>query len=174
MGLNERLNVSMIVAMDLNGAIGKNNDIPWASKLRADMIHFQNYTMGKTVVMGRKTYDSIDPKYKPLRGRDNIVLTKQPDFIAPGCKVVKDYKEIQLTETTKEVCVIGGAEIYNLFLPIAREVIITHVDTLIPDADTFFKFDSRDWSSLLLHKHESDEKNKFRFSIVKYTKIRED
>ena len=101
-----------VVAIGKNGVIGnKDNEIPW--KLPADMKHFKELTMGHPIIMGRKTYESIG---KPLPGRLNIVVTRQKDFQAPGCTVVTSVDEAMKAVGNQDAAVIGGAEIYNLFI----------------------------------------------------------
>ncbi len=151
--------VILIAAMDRDHVIGKGNDIPWRGKLPADMAHFQKLTMGGTVVMGRKTWESIPAKYRPLPGRTNIVLTRDANWSTEGALVVHDAQSM-LTGTNDKIWIIGGAEIYREFLPLADRLELTLIDTA-SDGDTFFpSFDPSEWN-ITVEPHESDEKNLF-------------
>jgi dihydrofolate reductase len=162
--------ITMIVAVDKNNVIGKNGDIPWSGRLRGDMRHFKIYTMGKTVVMGRKTYDSIPEKFRPLTGRKNVVMTNSATWESEGCVATKDIEKIKKLSLSEEVCIIGGAEIYRLFLPIADRLIITVVDTEVENGDTFFPDVKSGWNKNILSEHEADEVNQFSFTIFEYTR----
>lgn len=161
---------TLVVATDKNNAIGKDGDIPWSGKLRDEMRHFKKYTMGKIVVMGRKTYDSIPEKFKPLVGRNNVVLTRDRTWSSPGCTVMHDIDEILAISATEEICVIGGAEIYKLFLPIADRLIVTVVDTEVENGDTFFPDVKSGWNKKILSEHTADKANQFPFTIFEYTR----
>lgn len=125
--------ISLIVAMGNNRVIGKNNQLLW--NIPEDMEHFKKTTTGKTVIMGRKTYESIG---KPLPKRKNVVLTRDKNFVAPGCIVIHTLLEaLKISETSQETFVIGGEEIYKLFLPFAYKLYITKVDVTL-DGDAFF------------------------------------
>ncbi len=164
--------ITIVVAMDQNRVIGREGDIPWRGRLRADMDHFKKYTMGKIVVMGRKTYDSIPPAFRPLVGRENIVLTRNQSIDFPGCGKVSDPDSIERIAEAREICVIGGAEIYSLFLPVAKKMIVTHVGTRVQDGDTFIpEVDGDLWRfSKQLLVHDIDERNHFPFSISEYVR----
>ena len=161
-------NINIIVAMDGNHAIGKGGRTPW--RLSADMKHFAETTKEKAVVMGRKTWDSIPQKFRPLPGRENIVVTKNTELMISGCAVLCHPEQVLRIFKDQEVWVIGGGEMYNIFLPYARRLLITHVDTIIEDADTFFPEINGDWKSRPLFQHEVDEKNQFSFSVAEYTR----
>jgi len=108
------MTISLIAALTRNRVIGKNNDLPW--HLPDDMKYFMQTTKEHPVIMGRKNYDSIPEKFRPLPNRTNIVVTRQRDFVAPGCKVVHSLEEAldEATNiTTDEIFIIGGAEIYR-------------------------------------------------------------
>ncbi len=158
----------MIVATDEKGVIGKNGKIPW--RLSADMKHFADSTMGKAVVMGRKTYDSLPTKFKPLPGRANIVLTRDMNFEAPGCIVMHSMEEVLQTSIAWEVVIIGGAEIYKLFLPHTRRLLVTKVDATIESGDAFFPNIGDGWKECVIAHHEADEKNQYSFSIHEFTR----
>ncbi len=133
------ITLSIIVAMANNRAIGKDNQLLW--HLPEDLQYFKRVTMGKPIVMGRKTFESIG---RPLPGRLNIVITRQADWKHDGVKVVHTIDEaLKLAEAQSiidgvdEMMVIGGAEIYNTALPVADKLYVTYVDTEI-DGDAFF------------------------------------
>ena len=163
------MSITLIVAMDRNRVIGKQDHIPW--HLATDMDHFKKTTKNHTVVMGRKTYKSIPRKFKPLPNRVNVVLTSDPSFDAPGCIVVHSIENILRISVDKELFVMGGGEIYRLLLPYANRLIVTRVETMIRDGDTFFPQIEGRWKSRLLFRHETvDEQNDFPFSVIEYTK----
>ena len=166
------MKVSLIVAMDSNRGIGKDNDLMW--HLPADMKFFKETTTGHVVVMGRKNFESIPEKYRPLPNRENVVLTRNKDYSAPNCLVFHSIEECIAHYSTEEkkVFIIGGGEIYKeaLELDIIEEMYITHVDDTY-DADTFFpEIDLDIWNSTSVLSFSKDEKNKSDFSINLYTK----
>lgn len=125
--------ISLIVAMSSNSVIGKDNKLPWS--IPEDLRYFKDITTGHTVIMGRKTYESIG---KALPNRRNIILTQNRDFLAEGCTVVHSVNEVwQLFNREEEIFVIGGSEIYHLFLPFASKLYITQIHAEI-EGDTFF------------------------------------
>ncbi len=165
------MKVSLIVAMDSNRGIGKNNDLMW--HLPADMNFFKETTKNQIVVMGRKNYDSIPEKYRPLPNRLNVILTRNKDFKADNCLVFNTF-DACLThfeqENERKVFIIGGGEIYKMALDSNRlnEMFITYVDGVF-DADTFFpEFDEQEWKSALIGAQEIDEKHDFSFKIYQY------
>lgn len=132
--------ISIIVAVARDGAIGRDNTLPW--KLPADLRHFKEKTLGKPIVMGRKTFESLG---KPLPGRANIVVTRDSEFSADGVTVVHSLAEglqeadqIAVRDGAPEIMIIGGSEIYKQVLPSARIVYYTKIDLGIDDADAFF------------------------------------
>ena len=126
--------LSVIVAAARNGVIGRNNALPW--HLPEDLRYFKRVTMGKPIVMGRKTWESIG---RPLPGRTNIVITRRPDYAAEGARVVGSLEEalslaedIALIDGSNELLVIGGAEIYKAALPLASRLYLTEVQADVP------------------------------------------
>lgn len=118
--------INLIFARAANGVIGRDNTIPW--RLPEDMAHFRQATMGCPVVMGRKTWDSLPPKFRPLPGRANIVVTRQADWSAEGALRAASLDEaIGLASPAADVWVIGGAQIYEQALPIAQRVEVTEI-----------------------------------------------
>jgi dihydrofolate reductase len=165
--------VSLIAAIAKNYTIGKDNDLPW--KLPDDMKFFMNTTKGHYVVMGRKNYDSLHEKFRPLPNRTNIVVTRQKDFSAPGCVVlhrIEDAIAAAKKANESEAFVIGGAEIYNLALPTADRLYLTEIDAEV-EGDTFFpKFNKSEWTESSRTHHAADEKHKYAFDFVIYDRLK--
>lgn len=167
------MQVSLIVAMDSNRGIGKNNDLMW--HLPADMNFFKETTKNQIVVMGRKNYDSIPEKYRPLPNRLNVILTRNKDFKAENCLVfnsLNDCLDHFKDEKERKVFIIGGGEIYKMALDSGRlnEMYITYVNGVF-DADTFFpQFNESEWEIQVLDEQSIDEKHKYGFVIKKFTK----
>ena len=133
--------ISLVVAMTKSQVIGLDGKLPW--HLSEDLKLFKKNTIGKPIIMGRKTYDSIG---KPLPGRKNIVLTKQSNLILPGCTVVHSVDlALKAANHAPEIMVIGGAAIYTLFLSMASRIYLSIVDKAV-SGDTFFpKLDETHW-----------------------------
>ena len=165
------MQVSLIVAMDSNRGIGKNNDLMW--HLPADMNFFKETTKNQIVVMGRKNYDSIPEKYRPLPNRLNVILTRNKDFKAENCLVfnsLNDCLDHFKDEKERKVFIIGGGEIYKMALDskCLNEMFITYVDGVF-DADTFFpEFDESIWKNEVIGSQSIDEKHKCSFEIHHY------
>lgn len=142
--------------------IGKNNQLPW--HLPADLKHFKSITMGKPIVMGRKTYESIG---KPLPGRRNIVISRQEDLHIEGCEVFASIEAVLTAlASTPEIMVIGGANLYQQFLHRANTIYMTVVDADI-DGDAFFPvLDHQEWSIVESKSHLPDEKNKYPYQFL--------
>ena len=155
------MTVSIIVAIGENNAIGKDNQLLW--HLPADLRHFKNKTSGHTIIMGRKTFDSVG---KPLPNRRNIVVTRQ-DIKIEGCEVVKSIDDaLDLCRDEEEVFIGGGAEIYKLAMPKTDRIYLTIVHQEF-DADTFFpKIDFSEWLETSHEDHEADQKNKIPYSFL--------
>lgn len=162
--------ISIIVAKALNGVIGKEGDLPW--KLSADLKRFARLTKGHTVIMGRKTYESIVNRLgHPLPERKSIVITSRVSFHAPGCTVVSSIKEVLAKLPIKEEAfVIGGGEIYRQFLPLADRLYVTEVNTTC-DGDTFFPaFENDAWKEISSETHPKDDKNSCDFTFREFTR----
>ena len=154
--------ISIIVAYDKNKAIGKDNKLCW--KQSADLKRFKELTTGKTVVMGRKTFESIG---KPLPNRRNIVLTRQ-DINIDGVEIIKSIEDIKGIEG--DIIIIGGGEIYKNCLILADKIFATEIDCEI-EADTWFpNFSENDWVIESIERHNADEKNEFNYSFINYVK----
>ena len=136
------LPMSLVAVVAANGAIGRDGDLLW--HIPEDLRHFKEVTAGGTVIMGRKTWESL-PK-KPLPGRLNIVMTRRKEYDAEGAVVASSLEEAVEKAKDNEIFVIGGGEIYDRFLPWASKLILTEVALEVEDADTFFPpFDRNDW-----------------------------
>lgn len=159
--------IKLIAMLDLNFGIG-DSDGDLLFNLPKDLAHFKSITTGKTIVMGRKTWDSL-PK-KPLPKRKNYILTRDKYFETKGnAKVVNSIEEVLEMSKSRDVYIIGGGELYEQFLPYADEMILTHVHKASMFAYTFFPdFDKEEWKPLSLVKNEADEKHKHSFTFANY------
>ena len=156
--------VSIIAAMDRNRLIGNENQLPW--RLPADLAHFKRVTMGKPVIMGRKTYESIG---RPLPGRTNIVLTRAADFTAQGVVVAPSLQQaLDCASAADEVMIIGGGTIYQLALPIADRLYLTWIDHSYEGDAWFPDFDTEQWRVVAREEHAADQKNPSDYSFVTY------
>jgi len=155
--------ISLIVAMAQNGVIGRANALPW-ERLPEDLKRFRSYTLGKPVLMGRKTFESIG---RSLPGRNNLVLTRDRAWSAPGVRVVHSVEEaLAQAAGSDELVVIGGAEIYRLVLPFARRMYLTHVHADVP-GDTFFPdFDPTQWEDVECRLHPADDAHAYPVTFV--------
>lgn len=157
------MKISMIAAMANNRVIGKDNQMPW--HLPADFAWFKRCTMGKPVVMGRKTYQSIG---RPLPGRHNIVISRDPSVSFPGTTVVSSIDEaFKLVAGEAEVMIIGGGSIYTSCLEKADRLYLTHIDLEV-EGDTQFPDWGDGWQESFSENYSADEKNRFdmRFTIL--------
>ena len=160
--------ISLIVAASINNAIGKENQLLW--HLPNDLKFFKNTTWGGVVIMGRKTFESVN---KPLPGRTNIVITKQPDWNAENVEVANSLDDALEKATAlnfKEIFIIGGGEIYKQSITIANRIYLTKVHTEI-DGDTFFPDLNNDWKMISNRDFKSDEKNKFDHSFQIWERV---
>ncbi len=162
--------IILIAAMDKNHVIGKEGDIPWRGKLPADMAHFQKLTMGGVVIMGRKTWESIPLKYRPLSGRANIVLTRDQNYVASGAHTAHDPIQVITQDGAKHFWIIGGEELFKQYLPVADSLELTLVDT-VTDGDVFFpSYNMAEWDIVSEEKHEPDAKNLFAYTFLRLTR----
>ena len=162
------MKIAMIVAMDEQGVIGKDNDLPW--KISADLQFFKRTTMGKPIIMGRNTHESIG---RPLPGRRNIVVTTQQGYIAQGCEVVHSVEQaLEECKDVDEVMIMGGASLYKQCFPLCDKLYITQVHTTIDSGDTWFpEWDRSDWTLLSSEDHQADEKNQYDYSFRLFKRI---
>ena len=156
--------VSLAAAMDRNRIIGAGNKLPW--RLPADMQRFRRLTLGKTVVMGRKTFQSIG---RPLPDRNNVVLTRNREFTADGCRIIHSLNQA-LTQTgeVSEVVIIGGAEVYAQALPLAQRLYLTFIDHEFDGDEHFPAFDPQEWTVTRSETFAADDNNAYGYCFVDY------
>ena len=155
------------IARARNGVIGKNGALPW--RLKTDLANFRAVTMGKPVIMGRKTWESL-PK-KPLVGRTNIVLSRDGSFEPKGAVVCEDFveavaiaREQAEEDGAREVCVIGGASLFELALPKARRMYLTEVDAEVEGDVVLGPIDESRWTELRAERHEASDVDEYAFT----------
>ena len=153
--------ISLIVAMSQNRIIGKDNQLPW--HLPNDLKHFKKITLGKPIIMGRKTYDSIG---RPLPDRQNLVISRSKVAI-PGCDVVHTLEQsLVLTRDHEEVMIIGGAQVFEQVLPLAHRMYLTFIDAEF-EGDVFFpEWNEAEWVERESFLHSPDERNKYHYRFV--------
>ena len=186
------MKVSLVVAMTPERVIGRDGALPW--RLPADLRHFKHLTLGHAVIMGRRTFESIG---KPLVGRTNIVLTRQPGFAAPGCVVARTVDDALAAARTAmtavrdtsfgeaasagaagdpivpdpdEIMVIGGGEIYALFLPLAEKLYVTWVHDATEGDTRFPAFDPTRWTEAQRFEYPADERNPVRTTFSTFVR----
>jgi dihydrofolate reductase len=162
------MKISLVVAMAANRVIGRDNGLPW--HLPADLQHFRRITMGKPILMGRRTWESIG---RPLPGRTSIVVTRDSAYTAPGCLVVHslDMALQAAAECGDEAMVIGGAELYRQVLPRADTLYLTQIHAGV-EGDTFFpELEASEWREVDRRDCEPDEKNPCRYSFIRLDRI---
>ena len=154
--------ISLIAAMANNRVIGLNNQMPW--HLPADLQHFKKITLGKPIIMGRKTFESIG---KPLPGRKNIIISRQNNLMLEGCTVCDSIETaIEAAMDAEEIIIMGGANIYQQTLPMADRMYLTFID-LDSDGDAFFpKWDEKNWRINSTKKNNPDNKNQHPYTFV--------
>ena len=164
------ITLSLIVACAENGVIGRNNALPW--HLPEDLRYFKRITMGKPSVMGRKTWESIG---RPLPGRTNIVISRNPGFLAEGARVVPTLdaalelaESIALIDGTEELMVIGGAQIYAEALPRAGRLYLTEVHAPVEGDAYLPRIDWVQWRESYRERHEATAPNPYDYSFVVY------
>lgn len=158
--------ITIMAAVADNNALGKNNDLIW--HLPADLKRFKKLTHGHHVIMGRKTFESLG---KPLPHRMNIIITRNPDYIAKGCIVVNSLEEaLKAAAADDNPFILGGAEIYAQAMEVADRMDITHIHHSF-DADAFFpEIDKKLWEETGREDHPADDRNPYAYSFVQYKK----
>lgn len=157
------MRISLIVAMDENGLIGAEGGMPW--HLPNDLRHFKNITLGKPILMGRRTHESIG---KPLPKRENIILTRDADYRAADCQTVTSFEQgcDLVRDHAEEIIVIGGAQIYKVALPIAQHIYLTRIHDAF-EGDTWFpEFQREDWQQVSCERRPADDKNQHAHSYI--------
>lgn len=164
--------ISIIVAVSKNNVIGKDNRLIW--HLPADMKFFKEKTSGHVIITGRKNYESIPEKFRPLSNRVNIVITRQADYNAPGAIIVNSLQDAIQTaknKTDSEIFIIGGAEIFVQSIDLVDKIYLTKINHEF-DGDTFFpEIDYSKWRIISETQHAADEKNRYDFTILELIKI---
>jgi dihydrofolate reductase len=156
--------LSMIAAVAENRVIGNKNTIPW--HLPADFKYFKETTLGKTIVMGLNTFNSIGGK--PLPGRKHVILNNDTNYIAPeNCQVAHSIDEaMEIIKAEPEAFICGGASVYKQFLPMAQKLYITEVHAQ-PEGDTFFpEINKEEWKETRREDHKADDKNSYNYSFI--------
>ena len=161
------MQVNMIFARSANGVIGHNNAMPW--HLPEDLAHFKKLTLGSPVIMGRKTWESLPPKFRPLPGRTNVVITRQADWHAAGAQVAGSLHDaLAQCQTSSDVWIIGGAQIYALAEPLAQRIEVTEIaqdfagDAYAPELGS-------NWAASASEQHTSA--SGMAFSFVTYLRV---
>lgn len=168
------ITISMIVARGRNGVIGRDGDLPW--RLSADLASFKRITLGKPIIMGRTTWESF-PK-RPLPGRENIVLSRDWNYAAPGARVYSSLPPainvagaMAAKAGADEIFIIGGAQIYERGMALADRLYITEVDAA-PDGDVFFpEMNAAEWREVARQGHRADEKNDHDFAMTVHERV---
>lgn len=168
------MRVTSIAAVAMNRVIGKDNDLVW--KLRDDMKFFMDQTRNHFVIMGRRNFESIPEKFRPLADRPNVIISRDPNYPAPGAQVVTSLAaalELAASAGESEAFIIGGGQIYAAALNagLVDRQLITRVQAS-PDGDTFYPdFDASQWNANRIQVQEANERNEFDFEIWDYTRL---
>lgn len=158
------MTISAIVATAKDNVIGKDNNIPWY--LPADLKYFKKTTMGHPIIMGRKSFISIG---RPLPKRTNIIITRDPFFMASGCIVVHSLAEaidVAKANGEEEIFIIGGGQIYEQAMPFLHKIYLTEVEVEVEGEIYFPKINEDEWKEIARERHAPDEKNEYAYSFV--------
>jgi dihydrofolate reductase len=159
--------VSLVAAVARGGVIGRDGGIPW--RIPEDMQRFRSLTMGHPVVMGRRTWESLPDRFRPLPGRSNVVVTRNPDWSAQGADRAGSIVEaLELLESEPRVFVIGGGELYTAALPLADELVLTEIDADVEGDTTFPSWDPGEFDEVERHEHVAEDGTPFAF--VRYVR----
>lgn len=159
--------ISIIAAVSENNVIGRKNRMPW--HMPTDMKYFMDTTMGHHIIMGRKNFDSIGRK--PLKGRTNVVVTRDPAFRAEGCMVVHTLEKAIDTARSggdSEAMIIGGGEIYRQAMPLAGRIYLTRINSAFEGDVHFPEIKPSDWKVVKSEKHYADERNPYDYTFLVY------
>lgn len=160
-------NLSIIAAMSDNRAIGRDNQLPW--RMPADLAHFKRLTMGKPIIMGRRTWESL-PGLLPHR--THIVVTRDRDYLANGAEVVHSIDQaIELAGDVDEVMVVGGANLYAQTIPLATRMYLTYVHEFIDGDTSFPDYEEGEWREVSRERHAADERNPHAYSFVELERV---
>ena len=156
------MTVSLIVAASTNNVIGSEGELPW--HLPDDLRNFKRLTTGKPIVMGRKTFDSIG---RPLPDRRNVVITRDPDYVAAGCDIVASPEAaLELLHDAAEVMIIGGGQVYGAFLPLADRVYLTRVHAAVEGDVVFPELNKNEWTLVSSDTHDIDDAHCYAFDVL--------
>lgn len=155
---------ALIVAYGRNGEIGAHGDLPWGRNLPGDLAQFKRRTTGGSIIMGRRTFESIGKR--PLPDRENIVVSSTPAGVSGVLTALSLESAYALARYP--IFIIGGARLYRAALPTVDVIYATEVDAVFPDADTFFPKLSGEWQEVAREHHQADEKNAYSFDVVEY------
>lgn len=158
-----RPTIALVAAMSLNRVIGVNNQLPW--HLPADLQRFKSLTLGHTIVMGRRTYESIG---RPLPGRRNVIVSRSLSAL-PGCEIAGDLLTL-IAQADDDLYVIGGAEIYAQALPVADRIYLTEVNVELPGDAYFPQLDPRIWPIVAVEEFAADDRNAYAMRFLTYQK----
>ncbi len=159
--------LSLIAAADEHGCIGKHNALPW--NLPHDLKHFRECTQGKTVIMGRKTYESIG---RALPRRRNIIITRNTTFSASDCEIVSSLEDaLTLSAADDEVFVIGGGEIYAQAIERSQRIYLTRVHTVVTQGDAFFPPIDSSWKETSREEHQQDDEHAYAYDFVVFERV---
>jgi len=154
--------ISIIAALGKNNVIGKNNKLPW--HLPADFQHFKDLTMGKPVIMGQRTFESIG---KPLPGRKNIILSLDESFAPAGCVIARSLEEaLKAAGSAQELMIAGGASVYKQFLSLAHKMYLTLIDEQFEGDAYFPEFDWADWQEVEKIENQPDKENHYKYTFI--------
>ena len=164
------MNINMIFARSANGVIGNNNALPW--HLPEDLAHFKKLTLGCPVIMGRKTWESLPPRFRPLPGRTNVVITRQTDWHTAGAQSAGSLTDaLAICKAASDVWIIGGAQIYAQAEPLASRIEVTQIDKHF-EGDALAPTLGSQWQQSLKEDHVSS--TGLKFSFISYTKNKGD
>ncbi|CUS05463.2 Dihydrofolate reductase type 3 [Candidatus Promineifilum breve] len=167
-----RPRIAFVVAMDDNRLIGRDNALPW--RLPDDMAWFREVTLGKPCIMGRKTYDSLPARFRPLPGRQNIVVTRNRDYAAPGAVVVHSVEDaLAAAGAADEIIIVGGADLFRRLLPVAGRLYLTQVHGAV-EGDVYFPaYDAAQWREVYRADHPADARHPFAFTWLILDRVAE-
>ncbi len=161
------MTLSIVVAMARNRVIGRDNDLPW--RLPEDLKRFKTLTMGKPMVMGRKTFESIG---RPLPGRTTIVVSRQAGLQIPGCLVVDSIDAaIRAADGAREIMLVGGAQLYSEALPRVNCIYLTRIHADVEGDTRFPLLDPAEWRETLVGTHAADERHAYAFTYVNLERV---
>lgn len=158
------MSITMIWAMGRNGVMGKDNGMPW--RLPRDMAFFKQQTIGKTIVMGRKTWESFGSR--PLKDRVNVIMTRDKEFTAQGAQVIHSLEEALEYANNQELMIIGGAQIYEKWLPYADRLLVTRIDEDFEGDTVFPDVEWSDWGMTEQIPGIKDEQNPYDYGFYIY------